>query len=164
MISVLESVELSTGVMLPYVEQGDHAGVPVMLLHGFTDSWRSFEPVLPHLPASIRAFALTQRGHGDADRPATGYLFGDFAADVAAFMDAVGIAQAVIVGTSMGSSVAQRFAIDFPERVLGLVLMGTFVGFSEPVWEANVHRASRLSMSWIMARRIQASLVSGSAS
>ena len=64
--SVVHSVELPTGVTLQYVEQGDPAGIPVLLLHGATDSWRSFEPVLPHLPSSIRAFALTQRGHGDA--------------------------------------------------------------------------------------------------
>ena len=64
-----KTIVLPTGVTLPYVEQGDPDGVPVILLHGVTDSWRSFEPVLPHLPPSIRAFALTQRGHGDADRP-----------------------------------------------------------------------------------------------
>jgi pimeloyl-ACP methyl ester carboxylesterase len=69
----VKSAALSTGVTLPYVEQGDPAGTPVVLLHGITDSWRSFEPVLPYLPDSIRAFALTQRGHGDADRPAAAY-------------------------------------------------------------------------------------------
>src|SRR5687768_3405964 len=63
------SAALSTGVTLPFVEQGDPAGMPVVLLHGLTDSWQSFAPVLPFLPASIRAFAVTQRGHGDADRP-----------------------------------------------------------------------------------------------
>jgi pimeloyl-ACP methyl ester carboxylesterase len=41
------SVELPQGVRLPYVEQGDPLGVPVLLLHGITDSWRSFERVLP---------------------------------------------------------------------------------------------------------------------
>ena len=39
----------------------------MLLLHGVSDSWRSFEPVLPHLPASLHAFALSQRGHGDSD-------------------------------------------------------------------------------------------------
>src|SRR5690606_18356586 len=111
-----------------YVEQGNDSGVPVLLLHGATDSWRSFEPVLPHLPASIHAFALTQRGHGDASRPPTGYRYTDFAADLAAFMDAVGLGSAVVVGHSMGRAIAQRFAIDHPGRTLGLVLMGAFAG------------------------------------
>ena len=126
---VVKSVDLSTGVRLPYVEQGDPTGVPVLLLHGVTDSWYSFEPVLPHLPDSLHAFALTQRGHGDADRPDTGYRSQVFAADVAAFMDALGIESAIVAGTSMGATVAQRFALDYPERVRGLMLMATFFSY-----------------------------------
>jgi non-heme chloroperoxidase len=126
MTPAIKSVELPNQVTLSYVEQGDVSGIPVLLLHGVTDSWHSYEPVLPYLPDSIHAFALTQRGHGDASRPASGYRFDDFASDLAAFMDALQIESAVIVGHSMGSAVAQRFAIDFPERTLGLVLVGSF--------------------------------------
>ena len=122
----LGSVVTRGGVTLPFIEQGRPAGIPVILLHGYTDSWRSFEPLLPHLPESLHVFALTQRGHGDADRPATGYGARDFSADLAAFMDALGIERAVIVGHSMGSQVAQRFAIDHPKRVLALGLVGAF--------------------------------------
>ena len=121
----VNSVELANGVRLPYVEQGDPLGVPVLLLHGITDSWHSFERVLPHLPDSIRTFALSQRGHGDADRPTTGYRPQDFAADLAAFMHALDLGPAVIAGHSMGASIAQRFAIDHPGRTLGLVLVGS---------------------------------------
>jgi pimeloyl-ACP methyl ester carboxylesterase len=132
-----KAIALATGVALPYVEQGDPDGVPVILLHGVTDSWRSFEPVLPHLPPTLRAFALTQRGHGDAERPLTGYSFRDFAADVAAFMDALRLDRAVMVGHSMGSGVTQRFALDYPERLLGIVLEGTFASLpnNPAVWE-----------------------------
>jgi non-heme chloroperoxidase len=121
-----KSITLPTGVTLPYVEQGNPNGVPVILLHGVTDSWRSFELVLPYLPPHLHAFALTQRGHGDADRPRDGYSFHDFAADVAAFMDTRQLERAVVVGHSMGSGVAQRFALDYPKRLLGLVLVGAF--------------------------------------
>ena len=125
----IKSVELPSGIRLPYAEQGDPAGIPMVMLHGVTDSWRSFEPVLPYLPESVHAFSLTQRGHGDADRPATGYRLRDFTADVAAFMDAGGIEAAVIVGHSMGSYVGQGFALRYPERTLGLVTAGSFVSF-----------------------------------
>jgi non-heme chloroperoxidase len=124
---VVRSVTLPSGIQLPFVEQGDSTGVPVVLLHGLTDSWRSFEPVLPYLPPSIHAFALTQRGHGDADRPTAGYHPRDFAADVAAFLDSQGLGSVVVAGHSMGSTVALRFALDYPERTRGLVPMGTFV-------------------------------------
>jgi pimeloyl-ACP methyl ester carboxylesterase len=126
MTPAIKSVELPNQVTLSYVEQGDVSGIPVLFLHGVTDSWHSYEPVFAHLPDSIHAFGLTQRGHGDASRPAKGYRFNDFASDLAAFMDALQIEPAVIVGHSMGSVVAQRFAIDFPERTLGLVLVGSF--------------------------------------
>ncbi len=139
----IRSVELPNRVRLQYVEQGDPAGVPVLFLHGVTDSWRSFERVLPHLPESIHAFALTQRGHGDADRPATGYRTRDFAAAVAAFMDALGLERAIVVGHSMGSTNALRFAIDYPERTRGLVLAGSFATYrGNPavveLWETGV--------------------------
>jgi non-heme chloroperoxidase len=119
----VESVALSTGVTLPYVEQGDPMGVPVILLHGPTDSWRSFEILLAQLPASVRAFALSQRGHGDADRPEGGYRPEDFAGDVVAFMDAVGLEAAVLAGHSGAGFTARRVALDHPDRVLGLVLI-----------------------------------------
>jgi pimeloyl-ACP methyl ester carboxylesterase len=121
----MSSIELSTGVRLPFVEQGSRSGTPVTLLHGATDSWRSFEPVMPFLSPSVRAFALTQRGHGDADKPLTCYRPEDFAGDVVAFLDAQGIERAIIAGHSLGSFVAQRVALDHPERVLGLVLAGS---------------------------------------
>ena len=111
---------------LPYVEHGDPDGVPVVMLHGVTDSWRSFEPVLPHLPDDIRAIAVTQRGHGDAPKPERGYLIEDMARDAVELLDDLGIERAVVVGHSMGSWVTQRIAIDYPERLLGVVLAGSF--------------------------------------
>jgi non-heme chloroperoxidase len=126
----VKSVQLSAGVNLQYAEQGDETGVPVILLHGFTDSWRSYELVLPYLPATVHAFALSQRGHGDSDKPFNGYDPADFANDVADFMDALQIKQAIIVGHSMGSVIAQKFAIDHPSRTLGIVLIGSFAGFA----------------------------------
>ena len=59
----------------------------------------------------------------------TGYRPRDFAADVAAFLDSQGLESAVIAGHSMGSTVAFRFALDYPERTRGLVPMGTFVRY-----------------------------------
>lgn len=131
----VKSVALRNQVNLQYVEQGDPSRVPVLLLHGYVDSWRSFERVLPYLPESVHVFALSQRGHGDADRPAEGYGSPDFAADVAGFMDALELGPAVIGGHSMGSFAAQRFALDFPDRTLGLVLIGSSIAMrGNPVW------------------------------
>jgi len=115
---------LPSGVTLPYVEQGDRSRTTLVLVHALADSWRIFEPVLGTLPESIHALAPTQRGHGDASKPASGYRSTDFSADLLAFLDALSIESAVIAGASSGGLVAQRFAIDHPQRVRGLVLLG----------------------------------------
>jgi non-heme chloroperoxidase len=120
-----------TGVRLPYVDHGDRSGTPVVMLHGWSDSWRSFEGVLPHLPSSIRALAVTLRGQGDAPRP-EGYALADVGGDVVALLDDLGIESAVILGHSMGTIVAERIAIDQPDRVAGLVLMGARPTFAVP--------------------------------
>ena len=83
---------------------------------------------LDPLRRTSRAFALTQRGHGDASRPPTGYRYADYAADLVAVTDIIGLGSALIVGHSMGRAIAQRFAIDFPGRALALVLIGAFDG------------------------------------
>ncbi|MDY7226380.1 alpha/beta fold hydrolase [Hyalangium rubrum] len=118
-------MQLSTGVELRYVEQGSPGGEAVLFLHGYTDSHHSFDLSLPHLPSRYRAYALDQRGHGDSQRPACCYTQQDFAADVAAFMDAMRISRATLVGHSMGSFIAQQVALAFPQRVEALVLIGS---------------------------------------
>jgi non-heme chloroperoxidase len=77
--------------------------------------------------------AVSQRGHGKSERPAGGYRIQDFAADAVAFMDAIGIASAVVVGHSMGSVVAQEVALARPERVSRLVLVGSATDYDNPV-------------------------------
>lgn len=134
MTLAVKSIVLPGGVTLPYAEQGEASGTPVLLLHGITDSWRSFQPVFPYLPRSLRLFAISQRGHGDATRPVAGYAPNDFAADVAAFIQALDLGPVVVAGHSMGATVAQRFALDYPELTRGLALIASFVEYrSNPV-------------------------------
>jgi pimeloyl-ACP methyl ester carboxylesterase len=119
------AVELGSGVRMPYIEQGDTTAVIVVLVHAVGDSGRAFEPLLAHLSHSVHAIAPTLRGHGDASRPRSGYRSADFADDVAAFMDALHIEAAVVVGASSGGQVALRLALDRPERIRGIVLLGS---------------------------------------
>jgi len=130
---IVRQIKLSSGVQLEYTEQGDPQGIPVVMLHGFTDSWQSFAPVLPYLPPSLHVFALSQRGHGNSSKEATSYLPEDFAKDVAAFLKQKRVGPAVIVGHSMGSTNAQSFASNYPELTRGLILIGSFAGFDKPI-------------------------------
>lgn len=119
------SVRLRTGVTLRYVEQGSRNGPAVVFLHGYTDSHHTWDLNLSLFSRDFHIYALDQRGHGDSTRPVCCYTQQSFAADVAAFLDAVGERDAILVGHSMGSFIAQQVALDFPRRVDALVLVGS---------------------------------------
>lgn len=120
---------LRTGVTLEIVEAGEPHDPPVIFLHGFTDSHRSYEMMAPHL-ANMRAIMITQRGHGGSGKPATGYDITDFANDVGALMDALSLERAAIVGHSMGAAVACEFCAANPGRVRALAVLGAFADFA----------------------------------
>lgn len=116
------AVTLASGVTLSYAHQGGAADPGVLLLPGPTDSWRSYQPVLDRLARETYAISVSQRGHGDSDKPSGGYRVEDFAADVVLLLDAFGLERAVLVGHSGSCLVARNVALDHPERVAGLVL------------------------------------------
>jgi pimeloyl-ACP methyl ester carboxylesterase/tetratricopeptide (TPR) repeat protein len=119
------TISLKTGVRLHYAVQGNPKGQPVIMLHGYTDSWFSFSKLLPLLDSRYRVYILDQRGHGNSDRSPNGYSMRGFGKDVIAFMDEKGIDQATVVGHSMGSFAAQHVAALAPTRVRKLVLLGS---------------------------------------
>lgn len=118
-------IPISTGVTLDYAEAGDPQGPPIVFVHGYLDSRRIWEPALPHLPQQHRLVFVSQRGFGDADKPQAGFTQTDYVKDLEAFLDAIGIKQAAIVGHSMGGLIAHYFAVRNPAKVTRLVLVGT---------------------------------------
>jgi non-heme chloroperoxidase len=122
MTTVVSTVTLQDGLSLSYAEKGEQSGPALVLLPGPTDSWRSYEPVLEAIPRWVRTIAVSQRGHGDSDKPRTGYRVQDFAGDVVPLLDALDVERAVLAGHSGSCLVVRRVAIDRPERVAGLVL------------------------------------------
>ncbi|HSE24352.1 MAG TPA: alpha/beta fold hydrolase [Pyrinomonadaceae bacterium] len=124
-VPTFASIKLKTGVSLHYAMQGNEDGEPIIMLHGYSDSWFSFSRVMPLLDRKYRVYVLDQRGHGRSDQPFSGYALPDLARDVVAFMDARGIRRATIVGHSLGSFVAQHVAVLSPDRVQRLVLLGS---------------------------------------
>jgi non-heme chloroperoxidase len=111
--------------------RGPSGGLPVLMLHGITDSWRSFEPLLPHLPREWQLVLVSQRGHGASHKPAHGYRTRDFATDAAALIQALELPPTLVVGHSMGTANALRMAMDRPELVRGLLLAGTVASYGD---------------------------------
>jgi non-heme chloroperoxidase len=139
-------VTLPSGVQVRYVERGavDPSRVMIML-HGFTDSSYSFQSLMDRLDPTIQAIAIDQRGHGDSSKPGCCYAPQDFADDVVAFMNARQIKAATIVGHSMGGFIAQLVAIRSPERVSGLVIVGSSPTFANPAVDGLLAAVKELS-------------------
>jgi len=99
------SIRADDGVRLEYEESGDPAGRPVVLLAGFkaaASTWLYQLPPLEH--AGYRVLTVDLRGHGRAERPASGVDMLRRGRDVGAVIDALGLKDAVLVGGSMGAS------------------------------------------------------------
>ncbi len=118
-------VRLATKVKLKVVVDGPRDGIPIIFLHGYTDSSHSWSSTTPWLSDTYRTIAPDQRGHGDSQRPRYGYTISQYAEDVIAMMNRFHIPQAVVVGHSMGSFIAHQVASAYPERVSHLVLIGS---------------------------------------
>lgn len=122
--SLKREVRLPNGLRLNYVELGNPKGEPLLLLHGYTDSSRSWSLIAPYL-GNYRLLIPDQRGHGGSDAPLCCYGTSQFADDARLFLDAMGVGRAAVAGHSLGSMVAITLAADHPERVSRLVLIGS---------------------------------------
>jgi pimeloyl-ACP methyl ester carboxylesterase len=119
-----QKVQLPNGVRLAYVELGNPKGPPLLLLHGWTDTSRSWTILAPQL-ARYRVLIPDLRGHGNSDAPDCCYSLSSFAHDARLFLDAMKVKRASVAGHSLGSMVAQLFAAENPDRVDRLVLVAS---------------------------------------
>jgi non-heme chloroperoxidase len=126
-----KSIALPTGVTLSYVEHGKSDGIPLILLHGFTDSWHSYGHLLRKFPNKFRVIALSQRGHGNSTKTARTDHVGFFAADLAAFIREKNLGACTIVGHSLGGLITQQFALDYPELTRAVVIVASEASFAD---------------------------------
>jgi pimeloyl-ACP methyl ester carboxylesterase len=114
------------GVRIHYQEAGDENAPPMILIHGFISSnlvWN--EVFLPLARAGFRVIAPDLPGYGYSDKPFDArYTIDAQAYAVLGLMDRLGIDRATIVGASYGGAVAATIALDYPDRVANLVLVG----------------------------------------
>jgi pimeloyl-ACP methyl ester carboxylesterase len=134
----------------------------LILLHGAGGSHLHWPAGLRRLPGAT-VYALDLPGHGRSDGPGCETI-ADYVAALIGFLDATGTERAVLVGHSMGGAIAQMTALIYPERVAGLVLVGTGArlrvapALLEGVWD-DFEGAVDLITRWSWAKGVPGELV-----
>ena len=106
------------------------SGPALLLAHGFTGAKEDFADHVDDLAQHSTVVTFDHRGHGESDKPdrEDAYSLDRLAADTLAVADALGLDRFRLLGHSMGGMVARRLVLAVPERVTGLILMGTSPG------------------------------------
>jgi pimeloyl-ACP methyl ester carboxylesterase len=113
------------GIRLAYERRGK--GMPLVLLHGYPLDHHLWDDVAPLLEDTFDLIIPDLRGFGGSSTVDSFYAMEDYASDIAALLDHLGIQKAAIAGHSMGGYVALAFARLYPERVSGLGLISSQV-------------------------------------
>lgn len=102
-------------------------GRPLLLLHGWPQTWYQWRLVMPELARDFQVIAVDQRGIGLSDKPLTGYDSGAEAKDMIALMDALGHKRFAMVGFDTGMPIAYAVAADHPDRLDRLAVGEAFI-------------------------------------
>jgi haloacetate dehalogenase len=111
----------ANGIKQHFVEAG--AGNPVVLLHGFPETWYAWRKQIPVLGSQYRLIIPDLRGYGATEKPASGYDKRTMANDILALMRQLDIERCPIIGHDRGARVATRFAKDHPDAITRLAVL-----------------------------------------
>ena len=141
-----QRVALATGVELAVATSGDPAAPPVILLHGFPESHRTWRLVAPLLAERFHCIVPDQRGFGASDQPqaVAAYSADILIADIFALADALGVEQFALVGHDWGGAIAWAAAIGGNPRLtrLGIVNSPHPAIFQKSLIEDEAQRAA----------------------
>ena len=109
------------GIQLHYVIGG--LGDPIVLLHGWPETWYEWRHIMPALPKNYTVIAPDLRGLGDSSKPLTGYDGKTVAEDIHQLVTQLGFKTIFLVGHDIGTHVAYSYAAAHPTEVKKLVVM-----------------------------------------
>jgi len=127
----------ANGIELSYLEAGQGAGTPVVLLHGYTETSHMWVPLMKRLGERRVVLAPDLPGAGGSAIPAGGYDKKTLAQDIHAMVRALGYRKVRLVGHDIGLMVAYAYAAQYPDEVENITLMDAFlpgVGDWQKVW------------------------------
>ena len=114
---------VETGRQPIAVTEAAAAGAPpLVLVHGIGSRAESWWSVLGPLAERFHVYAVDLRGHGGSGKPGAGYLLDDYAADLGALLDALGLERPFVLGHSLGAMTTMLWAVRQPGRAAKIVL------------------------------------------
>ena len=124
------------GIQMHYVIGGK--GDPIVLLHGFPQSWYEWRHIMPSLAKNYTVIVPDLRGFGDSSKPVTGYDGKTTAEDIYQLTSQLGFNQILLVAHDVGGQTAYSYAVAHPNNVTKLVIMDfPFPGFLPPEFGEN---------------------------
>jgi pimeloyl-ACP methyl ester carboxylesterase len=114
-----------------YEIHGD--GEPLLMIQGYSFYSGHWMTLVPELSKKYRAIIFDNRGTGRSDKPEAPYTIKMMAADARGLLDAIGIDKANVFGVSMGGMIAQEFVLNYPDKVINLILGYTTCGGKQSV-------------------------------
>jgi pimeloyl-ACP methyl ester carboxylesterase len=118
-----QTFHAADGAELSYVDRGPRGDIALLFVHGWNASSDVWGPLMDLLAARRRTIGMDVRGFGGSHAARGPYTVENFSDDLSALIAFADLDPLVVVGHSMGAAIAQRFAIDRPEVVEGLVLI-----------------------------------------
>ena len=115
------------GLSIAYRKEGN--GIPLVLLHGFAQDSRIWNPQIEFLSKYFTIIAWDAPGAGQSEDPPDNFNISNWADCLATFLDSANIFQAHILGLSWGGLLVQEFYHRHPTRVLSIILVGTYAGW-----------------------------------
>lgn len=137
----------SQRLRLHYVDWGNPGAPPMVLVHGGRDHARNWDWVAIRLRTQYHIIAPDLRGHGDSQWAVGGsYSVADYTLDLAQLIDALQLPPLILIGHSLGGSVALQYAATYPERVYKVVAIE---GLGPPPWLVVERSARERMRDWI---------------
>lgn len=137
----------SQRLRLHYVDWGNPGAPPMVLVHGGRDHARNWDWVAIRLRTQYHIIAPDLRGHGDSQWAVGGsYSVADYTLDLAQLIDALQLPPLILIGHSLGGSVALHYAATYPERVYKVVAIE---GLGPPPWLVVERSARERTRDWI---------------
>ncbi|AIS73735.1 esterase [Mycobacterium phage Pocahontas] len=152
-----KTLVLEDGFRVAVATAGDRRGLPLVFLHGLTVSAGAYVELLEGLAGvGFYVVAPDAANHGGTGSLPWGHTVADMAEVVARLCSALDIAQAVIVGHSMGGGMAVEFAAAYPERTIAAVLLDAAAGQEH---HDNIKVGKGSTIPWRAAQRLAAAFV-----